>query len=285
MINSTGYRFTAEIARQSQLSQAIARAQTDISTNTRLQSASDDPAAAARVAEIRRTQANQAVWNTNITTASAAASQSDTVFNGLQTAMNRALELMTSAATGTLNDSNREAISTELRGIAADIANAMNSKDSSGNPLYSDGAALQVPIGNGVFVTPVASKADIFEGIQTDSGPQDILSILNAAADAVALTDPDARATALASAQNGVQAAAARITTAYSDQGVRGAQLDNARDALANSGEALTAERSTLADTDITATVARLQAMMLSLQAAQTTFARINQQSLFDLLT
>lgn len=284
MINGTGYRLTAEIARQSQLSQDIARAQTDISSNTRLQSPSDDPAASARVADIRRTQANQTVWATNVETASAAASQGDTVFKGLQNSMNRALELMTQASTGTLNDDDRAAITTELRGIASDIANAMNAKDSSGNALFADGAALQVPIGNGVFVTPVASKAAIFQGVQTDAGPQDIVSIINAAADATALTDPAARTTALASSFSAVQAASSRVTTAYSDQGVRGAQLNNAGDALSNSSDALTAERAKLAGTDVTATVARLQAMMLSLQAAQTTFARINQQSLFSLL-
>lgn len=282
---STGYRLTAEIARQSQLSQDITRAQIDISTNTRLQAPSDDPAASARVAEIRRTQANQTVWSANIETASAAASQSDSVFSGLQNSMNRALELMTQASSATLNDADRSAITTELRGIAADIGTAMSAKDSSGNPLFADGAALKVPIGNGVFVTPVASKAEIFQGVPTDSGPQDIVSIINAAADATALTDPAARTTALASSLSNVQAATTRITTAYSDQGVRGAQIDSARDALSTSGNTLTAERATLAGTDVTATVARLQAMLLSLQAAQATFAKVNQQSLFSLLT
>lgn len=285
MINGTGYRLTAEIARQSQLSQDIARAQTEISTNTRLQAPSDDPAAWSRVSDIRRSLANQTVWATNVQTATAAASQSDTMFSGLQNSMNRALELMTQASSGTLNDSDRAAITTELRGIASDITTAMNTKDSSGNPLFSDGTPLQVPVGNGVFITPVASKAQIFQGVSTSSGPQDIVSIINAAADATALTDPTARSAALASSLSDVQAAATRITTAYSDQGVRESRLNKAGDALTTSSNALTAEQSTLSNTDVTATVANLQSMMLSLQAAQAAFAKVNQESLFSLLT
>ncbi|HWW64273.1 MAG TPA: flagellin [Sphingomonadaceae bacterium] len=285
MISGTRYQLSAEIARQTQLAQQIARAQSDISTTTRIQAPSDDPAAAARIAVIGRSQANEAVWSTNVEMAAAIASRGDTTLGTVTNAINRALELMTSASTATLNDSDRQAIAVELRGIAQDITAASNEKDSNGNPLFPTGASPRIPVGNNLFVSPTASRAEIFEGIDTPSGPMDMASIINAAADAVVLTDPTARAAATGDALTAVNAASTRITAAAGDQGVRGKQIDAARDRLTASTQALAEERTTLESTDITATVAKLQSMLLSLQAAQTTFARINQASLFDLLS
>jgi len=286
MISGTRYRLSAEIARQTQLSRSIERAQSDISTTVRIQTPSDDPAAAARIATISRAQANETVWATNVEAAAATASRGDTTLQNVTTAINRALELMTSAATGTLNDSDRAAIAVELRGIADDISVAAAQTDSSGAPLFApSGAAPRIPVGNGLFVSPTASRAEIFEGIATPSGPSDMIGIVNAAADAITLADPAARATATTDALTAINAASTRINAASGDQGVRGKQIDAARERLAASTQALAEERTTLEGTDITATVARLQAMLLSLQAAQTTFARISQANLFALLS
>lgn len=286
MISGTRYRLTAEIARQTQLSKNIERAQIDISTTVRIQAPSDDPAAAARIASISRAQANETVWATNVEAASSTASRGDTTLQSVSTAINRALELMTSAGTGTLSDSDRQAIAVELRGIADDITAASTQTDSNGSPLFAPTgqASLRIPVGNGLFVSPTASRDEIFGGIATPSGPSDMASIINNAAAAISLTDPAARAAATGDALTAVNAASQRISAASGDQGVRGKQIDAARERLAASTEALGEERTTLEGTDITSTVAKLQAMLLSLQAAQTTFARISQANLFALL-
>jgi flagellar hook-associated protein 3 FlgL len=285
MISGTRYRLSAEIGRQAQLSQAIERAQTDISSMVRIQQPSDDPAAAARLATISRSQANELVWATNAETAASTAARGDSTLAGVTASVQRALELMTSARTGTLNDSDRAAIAVELRGIAEDITAASAQTDSNGAPLFATGAASSIPVGIGQFVSPTASRAAIFEGIDTPTGPSDMASIVNAAADAISLLDPTARDAATTDAFNAVTAASQRISAARGDQGVRGKQIDTARDRLAASTQSLSEERTTLEATDIPATVAKLQALMLSLQASQTTFARVSQANLFALLS
>ena len=47
---------------------------------------------------------------------------------------------------------------------------------------------------------------------------------------------------------------------------------------------AISEERSSIEDTDLAATIARVQTNQLSLDAAQSLFARINRRTLFDLL-
>ena len=92
MTSVTRFRLSAELNRQHKLAQEIARGQSDISTAKRIQAPSDDPAAAARVAQIRLAQANQATWTSNIDAASALASQLDTNLTSVATAVGLAHE-------------------------------------------------------------------------------------------------------------------------------------------------------------------------------------------------
>ena len=284
MISGTRARLNAEIARQSRLAQEIARGQADISSTKRLQAPSDDPAASARVADIRRTQANQLVWSANIEAASTMAAQVDDTLEGVGTAFDRARELMLAASNGALNDSDRAAIATELRGIADDIVSFAAGKDSRGYPLFPATDALLIPIGPGVRVAATASHADIFEGVQTTAGPMDLEQIVRAAADAVEIADKAARTTATAGALAAVEAGADHIAAERGAQGVRAARIDSVRERLAASGLLLEEERGGLEGTDLTATIARINALQLSLEAAQATFARLNRSTLFDKL-
>jgi flagellar hook-associated protein 3 FlgL len=53
---------------------------------------------------------------------------------------------------------------------------------------------------------------------------------------------------------------------------------------LNSSALALTERRSSLEDTDLTETITKLQNKLTTLEAAQSAFARISRQSLFDLI-
>ena len=284
MISSTRYHLSAEISRQQKLAAGIARAQADISNETRLQRPSDDPTAAARVAEIRRAQANETAWTRNIETASATATRADAALNTVATALDRARELMTGANSATYNTNDRKAMAIELRGIADEIAELAMSKDSRGQLLFPDGPSLAVPIGAGVYVAPSLSKDGMFTNLQTAAGPKDLAQIMRDAADAIELTDPAARDAASTASLNEIVGAVATTTVARAEQGVRAARLDSAREAFASSGLVNSEERGTLENTNIPETVAKLQAKQLSLEAAQAVFTRINRQTLFDLL-
>lgn len=284
MITGTRYQLTLEVNRQMALAQQIARAQTDISTKVRIQAPSDDPVAAARVSDIARSQANEATWKRNLDLAAALGARADTVLGSMETAIGRAQELMTTATTGTLSDENRATIALELRSIAEELAALKDAKDSRGNRLFMSTSSLQIPVAPGFAITAVATREDVFEQVATAGGPKDIAQIVADAADAIGLADPALRATAAGISLDEVVAAVKHAGTVRGEQGARGNRVDQMLERIAESGLQLTEERSGLEDTDITATVARLSAAQLTLDAAQAVFARVNQNTLFDIL-
>jgi flagellar hook-associated protein 3 FlgL len=284
MAGITGYRLTTEINRQLRLSTSIARAQSDISSGKRLQTASDDPASWARVAVIKRIESNQKAWLSNVNTAAAMADQVSSVFDGLSDSFQRAGELMVLANSATTKASDRQAYADELLGIADDIDAAATTVDSRGLPLFPTDEPLPIPISRVLQITATDSKTNVFDTVQTTAGVTSLSQILRDAAAAIVLPDEIQRKADSATSNDAVQTAITHITALIGQHGVRAGRIDDIKEQLQTNASALEEERGGLEGTDISGTVAKLQADLLSLQAAQAIFARINQSSLFDLL-
>jgi flagellar hook-associated protein 3 FlgL len=284
MISGTRYRLDQEVNRQLALSRDIARAQTQLSTQKRIQSPSEDPVAAARISSIGRAQANEAVWKSNLDLAAALADRADTALKAAGTAFDRVTELMTQGATGTLSDQDRATIALELRSIADELTSLKGSKDSRGNALFMSGYSLRIPVESGVQVIAVGTREEVFESAATAGGPKDLAAIVTDAAAALEIADPTARRAAVATSVDEVAAAVTHVSTQRGEHGALANRVDQLLERKADTGLQLEEERSGLEDTDIQAVVARLGAQQLSLQAAQAVFARVNQSTLFDIL-
>jgi len=295
MISGTRYRLDQEIGRQLALSRDVAKAQTQLSTQKRIQSPSEDPVAAARISSIGRAQANDAVWKSNLDLATSLADRADTALKAVGTAFDRVTELMTQGATGTLSDQDRATIALELRSIADELTSLKDSKDARGNALFMPkdargnalfmpGYSLRIPVQSGVQVIAVGTREDVFESAATAGGPKDLAAIVADAAAALAISDPVARRAAVATSVDEVAAGVAHVSTQRGEQGALANRVDALIERQADAGLQMADERSSLEDTDIQAVVARLGAQQLSLQAAQAVFARVNQNTLFDIL-
>lgn len=284
MISGTRYRLDQEVNRQLSLSREIAKAQTQLSTQKRIQAPSDDPVAAARISSIGRTQANEAAWKSNLNLAVALAGRADTALKAAGTAFNRATELMTQGATGTLSDQDRATIALELRSLAEELNALKASKDSRGNALFMSGYSLRIPVQSGVQVIAVGTREDVFESVATAGGPKDLAAILSNAATALELADPAARSAAVAIAVDEVAAAGKHVATQRGEHGALANRVDQLLDRQADVTLQMKEERSGLEDTDVQAVIARLSSQQLSLQAAQAVFARVNESTLFDIL-
>lgn len=90
--------------------------------------------------------------------------------------------------------------------------------------------------------------------------------------------------TALDASLTSLDAGLDHVILQQSIQGIRSDRLDTAAGQNSSIQLDLKERRSTLEDTDLTETIARINAKLLSLEAAQAAFARINRQSLFDLI-
>ena len=275
MINSTGNRLTMEIRRQSNLAQQIARTQIEVSTGRRIQTASDDPVAAARVATIRQAQSDDAVWKSNLSLGSSLAAQADGVLQTVSERLARAQELIVAGANQSLSPSDRGSIGLELRGIADEIDSLAATRSSLGEPLFATDQPRPIRFGESTVFAPVPARGDIFEISGTT-----ISDLVRTAATSVEAGNAGQISSSLTTIKDSVD----QIADANADIGVRGARIDRLGETLATRGIEYASERSGLEDTDLSEAIARLNAQTITLQAAQAAFARINRQTLFDIL-
>ncbi len=275
MINATGNRMMREIHRQSRLSGDVADLQIQISAGKRIQRASDDPVAAARVANIRSRQSDGTAWSRNVSLGTALTDQADTALASASNLLARAQELTLSAANPTANASDRATFAIEMTAIADEIDVLSNSKSALGCALFSTAAPMAMRFDKDTVFAPVLSRSTAFEVAGTAISTQ-----LRTAGTAIAIGNVSQIATSLTD----VKASIDHVANVHAEIGINAARLERLRDAQAGNSISLAAERSMLEDTDLTSAIAKLNGQTITLEAAQAAFARINRRTLIDIL-
>lgn len=276
MINATGNRMTAEIRRQSNLANAIAETQTQISSRKRIQQASDDPVASARIAVLRQAQADDDAWASNVTLATSLVSQADTTMQSASDIMARAKELMVAGASGNASALDRASYALELREIADQLDSYQNTKTASGDYVFPYPPAMTMRLDKDVDMAPVPARQKLFSvnGVNISQVVRDAATALESGD----TTQINASQTAVSNGVNKLADSAAQI-------GVNATKIDRIGEAQAARKINVASEKSALEDTDLTTAIAELNAQTITLEAAQAAFARINRRTLFDILS
>ena len=108
--------------------------------------------------------------------------------------------------------------------------------------------------------------------------------MLTGLATALSEPDPDLRASGLARALEGLEAATNRLLDGRARIGAGLARLEAEEDRLANAGLQAAEALADAKGLDLTDAIARLNALEITLEAAQGSFVRIYDGSLFDRL-
>lgn len=280
MAGLTGARMTREASQQLVLARNVARTQTQIATGKRIERASEDPVAAARISELTRVVAETESWSSNISLATSLASQTDGVLSHLSDRAVHAQELYVMAGNPALGPTDRGSIAQELRLLAAEMEGLAATRNSLGQPLFATGAASAIPIGDSQMSKPAPSAQAVFEMNGVLLADQ-----MRAAADVLDIADPVLRKPGYDAWLTKLDALTTHVAQARAAAGVEAARLAMLGDRLETHKVDVLAERSGLADTDIAEAVARLNTQQLTLEAAQAAFARIHRRTLFDLLS
>lgn len=281
MVGITNKIMIAEMRRQQKLSQSIVDGQTAISTGITLNKPSDDALAWVQVSDIGRAQAQQAAWQANVSYGTTRAATAESNLSEINNLLTRAQELVTSARNGSLNDTSRAAIVEELGTIRTTIDEMLNQKDYQGTPVFDEGQSTLVPVSRGLNLAVVGTRQEVSEGIDVDGAAMSIDEILAASITAIeGGVDAD-----IAGALSGVKAAQSHITIEQARQGVRSDRLEVIGTRLTDIDIDLTERRANLESTDLQEVISRVQSQLLQLEAAQSAYARINQQTLFDLIS
>jgi flagellar hook-associated protein 3 FlgL len=144
---------------------SIAKTQQQISSGVRIQTPADDPVGSARLLQLQQQQALLTQYSGNMTTATNSLNQEQSGLDSINTALQRARELTLQAGDGSLTDEDRGALSDELGQVQKQLLTLMNSKDASGNYLFS---------GSKSTVQPFILNAD---GTYSYQGDQSSLSL------------------------------------------------------------------------------------------------------------
>lgn len=280
MVGITNKTLLAEIRRQQQLSQNIVDGQTAISTGKTLNKPSDNALAWVQVSDIGRAQAQQAAWQSNVSTGTTRAKTAESNLEEINNLLTRAQELMTSARNGSLTDTAKTAITEEMKTIRTTVSSLLNQQDYNGVPVFDDGQSVLVPLSRGLNLAVVGTRQEVSEGIDVSGTPMTLDAILGQGITALQSgTDSD-----VAAGLDAIKAGQNHIVLEQTKQGVRSDRLDVIGTRLTNIDLDLTERRGDLESTDLQEVISSVSAKLLQLNAAQSAFARINQQTLFDLI-
>ena len=301
----TNYFFDTRSRSMSALGDKAAKIQEQIATGKRFSAPSDDPVAAARLARLSITEADQDQYATNVKLAQSLLAQSDAALESVTNNLQRAQELVIRANNDTLNDSNRAAIGKELEAILDDLLALANSNDLRGEPLFAGSASGQayvragdgsiafagtgeappMPIGQGVSIQSTDSGPRLFEGLEVGGAPTDMFRVIGDLARALApggSPDKPALKAALAAGTEGIKQASEKINAGRASVGARAARLEIEADRLASAKVDNEIDRSGIEGVDVQIAVIELQKTMLALSATQASFSKLSQLSLFD---
>jgi flagellar hook-associated protein 3 FlgL len=300
---STSQLYDRTTTLMQQLTARASTLQTQISTDKKLSTASDDVVAYQKLALIKRAGANDTAYGANIKVAQSLLAQSDSTLGSVESQLQRAAELATQANSDTLSPENRKVIGDQLTAIVQDLVGLANTKDVRGQPLFggssgdvavtqqardgsvvfsSPGEPSPIPVGEGVDVHASDSAQRVFGGISTASGTSDVFAIISKLASA--LTTNTNGTAAAAEAGDSLKAALTQIGSMRGSVGARAARLDLETARLTEVATTREADRSSLEDTDTAAAITELQKTMKVLSATQATFAKLSSLSLFSYL-
>ncbi|TRD11072.1 flagellar hook-associated protein 3 [Erythrobacter insulae] len=300
--NSTAAYFNRSLNQMAELRGSIERLQTQVATGQRIERASDDPVAAARLRALDRRDRLSEIEQDN-----AAKLRQDLTFaadqvGGVANVIARARELALAAANDTLPETARAAIAEELEQLNEELFDRANGVTLTGEPLFAgtaaapaftrDAAGNVTYAGNGqIGSVTVAPGTDIENGVAgrdvfeflVGGSPTSVFAVVTGLAEALrgGVADPTAAAQA---SLEGFDAALESATRNQAVLGTRIAWIEVIQQNQADRNIASAEQRSEVGDTDLSSAIAQLQQTLTALEASQASFARVSSLSLFNAL-
>jgi len=285
------------VARFNRLTGDIQNTQGRIATGKNILRASDDPVAAANISFTRDQKVMLDRFNTNVDRARARLSHTENVLDESLNLITRAYELGIQAKNDSLSNVDRRAISFEIGQIRESMLSLANSKDVNGDYLFAGYRSNTQP-----FVTNEAGEVEFFgdRGVHSVQISQTLRANTGLDGAAVFMRVDTDEATKpffdiLTAMERELQGGAlnndivaelnASIDHFAVNQTRVGAELnklDNQKLLLERRILLMDEDLSNLEDADLAALVTELQSKIVSRDAAQQSFVKIGQQSLFD---
>ncbi|PTR16424.1 flagellar hook-associated protein 3 FlgL [Nitrosospira sp. Nsp2] len=306
--NNTSYELGIAALNRQQTAQVKTLEQ--ISSGRRMLTPSDDPTAYARALEVSQADAANTQHASNRQYAANNFAILEGTLSDVTNVLQNAQQQLVYAGNGTLNDSGRIAIATELRGNLDELVGLANRTDGSGQYLFSGFQGSTKPFddtGSGVqyfgdeglrMVQASASRQlavnesgkEVFERIPASGGGyQSVFKSLSDVIDTlekpvITSADKTALASGLGAAQENLANALDNVLKVHASVGIRMKELDTLNEGGDDLNIQYKQQLAELRDVDYPAAISSLTQQKTYLEATQQAFIRVQGLSLFDYL-
>ena len=284
----------------------LAKSQAQLAQGKQVITPSDAPDQASTIQRLKSIMTRQGSYQAALNSVQTKLQGEDSTLQSVSDLLIRAKEVAVQASNDTLSPSNRKALGVELQGLRDQMLSLANSKDISGNYMFAGSRVNSPP-----FVA-LAGSSPQYVGDQTRMhvmvGESRSMQINRSGTDAFApvnRTLPDGSTQGVGffnvmddlikgvnnSDRNLMQGGVGELdhlleglTFAQANVGSGLKSIDQQNSVIEDTVLNLTTTLSSLEDLDYTAAITKMNQQMMSLEAAQSSFAKISQLSLFNFI-
>lgn len=305
---STQLLFDRAAEQMSGVQNKLAESQAHLAQGKQILKPSDAPDQAAVIQRLKSVMSRQESFQASMVTLRSRLENEDTTLKSATNLLIRAKEIVVHAANDTLSSVNRKALASEMQAVRDQLLSLANAKDNNGNFIFA-GSRSNLP----AFKSPVPGASPVYQGDQTKMtvmvGEQRSIPINRTGTDAfVSLNRPGETPGStvgvsffkvmddlVAGIDNSDAAAMQRgvgemtdllngMTLAHADIGTDMNVVDQQTAVIEDTILNLKTNLSTVEDLDYAAAITKMNQQMLSLEAAQSSFSKIAQLTLFNYL-
>ena len=186
---STTEIFSNSLTRMSELQESLTNLQTQISSGIRIQRPSDDPVGASQALKLQEEISINEQYNANIKYGQSRNEIMDNILDGITKVMQRLRDIAVLSSNDTYSQDDRQLFATEVRQLQDELAGLVNSRDGTGQYLFSgfqgplapfverslggydyvgDDGQREVQISGSSYVPVSDSGKDLFVNIRSD---------------------------------------------------------------------------------------------------------------------
>ena len=279
----------------------VSKLQTQMATGKRIQTASDDPQAAAQLSSLKSELSRMEVLQRNIDAANTSLSIEESALGSINEALSRVRELSIQGNSSAISDKEREMLALEVDQIFSHVLSLANTQNAYGEYIFA-GSATDTPaydqegtfqgdeqvrelnIAPGITVRTGDSGVAVFEEIDAGVNTFDVISSIGEALRLVDTADPTDRSEAITEAQAKLDLALDRVSEVRASTGVRLNRLDDHAELNTAFSLQVTQSISALEDLDFAEAASQLNLQMVSLQAAQQVYVKTQNLTIFNYL-
>lgn len=296
---STSQLFRQSVDAMLEKQRELAKTEMQVASGKRILRPSDDPSSAVRILDLGEAQQRLAQYQRNADMAVARLDQEETALMGIENLLQRVRELAVRANSDTLSTEDRQAVAAEVRQHMESFVQLANSRDANGEYMFAGFSSLTQPFshdgaGNFSYAGDSGQRSlQIGDSREVAIGdPGGIFMDFAAAAGGTTnigavlydlATNLEA-GNAYPDALTDIDTALGNVLNTHAKIGARLNAIDDQRAANDAFDLAVTEVRSTLEDLDYAEAISRFNQQMTALQAAQQSFIRVQDLSLFNFL-